>query len=440
MPLQSLPSNNTSQRTDEVVDIIEKMPTRFGFSVTGIALFLLLSLLFFGWIIKYPDVLRGSVTISTRQAPVKLVANSTGILQLVYKNSGESVKENEYIAIIKNAAITKDVQLVDSLLKKFDIQNVNYKLHRHFFPESVSLGELSTKYFSLLNSLYQYLDYFEQKPYLKQKDILLNLSSSQQKTLQQSLDEFTRLKAKYQLAKSLYSKDSTLFVEGLISETEHERSRISLLTSEQEFKVRNKDIIAGQYQIEDASNKIQLVNIQHLDKERELEIMLVNTYYELQESIKQWENKYVFKPPVNGKVEFLSFLKDNDYLIQGQELFSILPEKNEMIGQVFLPSQGAGKLKIGQKVVIKLDDYPFTQYGSITGEVQSISQVTNEQVLRENKLHAYLVSVKLPEGLKTNFGSSLNIRFETKGVAEIITDDRRLIQRFFSNLKHKISP
>src|SRR4030095_15049613 len=104
-----------------------------------------------------------------------------------------------------------------------------------------------------LNSLYQYLDYYHQRPDLKQKEMLQNLSRSQQGTLQQSFDEYSRLQSKYELAKSLFKKDSTLFEEKLISESDYEKSRMFLLTSEEEFKARNKDIIAGKYQIKDAN-------------------------------------------------------------------------------------------------------------------------------------------------------------------------------------------
>jgi hypothetical protein len=41
-------------------------------------------------------------------------------------------------------------------------------------------------------------------------------------------------------------------------------------------------------------------------------------------------------------------------------------------------------------------------------------------------------------GLKTNYGVELNFHAEAKGTAEIITEDRRLIERFFDNLRYKL--
>ena len=52
-------------------------------------------------------------------------------------------------------------------------------------------------------------------------------------------------------------------------------------------------------------------------------------------------------------------------------------------------------------------------------------------------MFAYLVNISLPDKLKTNYGSVLNFKFEIKGSGEIITNERRLVERLFDNLKYK---
>ncbi|GIQ58261.1 hypothetical protein Flavo103_13970 [Flavobacterium collinsii] len=101
---------------------------------------------------------------------------------------------------------------------------------------------------------------------------------------------------------------------------------------------------------------------------------------------------------------------------------------------------GSGKVKVGQGVIVKLNNYPFNEYGSIKGRVRRISLVTNQQTLsdNQNKISSYLVDIDLPNGLKTNYGVELNFHAEAKGTAEIITEDRRLIERFFDNLRYKL--
>lgn len=427
-------------RTEEVADIIEKMPTRFGTTISGIVISLVCLLLLFGWLIKYPEVLKGQIVINTRQAPVKLVAVTSGNIILLHDKAGSLVHSGEYIAYIKNAANIKDVQRLNQLLKKTDIHKVNFKQHRNYFPENLSLGDISNKYYNYLNALYQFLDYSVQQPYVEQKNINTKLLAMQKTTLSALKSDYLNQKIKYETSQSLYRKDSTLFSKDVTSRADIEHSIIAKANSELEYKAIDKQITNTDYQINEAKNKLQLIAIEKATKERELIINMFNTYYDLIDSIRKWEQTYVFVSPINGKIDFLNFLKSNDYIQSGQELFKIMPNKNEMIGQVNLPEAGAGKLKKGQDVIIKLDNYPYNEYGSIKGKVTTVSLATNQQTLsnNQNKVNSYLVNVDLPNGLKTNYGSELNFHAEAKGTAEIITDDRRLIERFFDNLKYKV--
>jgi hypothetical protein len=233
--------------------------------------------------------------------------------------------------------------------------------------------------------------------------------------------------------------DSILYSKSVTAQADFDKSLIARANSVLDFKAIDKQIISTNYQINEAKNKIELLAVEKATKETELIINLYNSYYDLLDSIKKWEHTYIFVSPITGKIDFLSFIKNNDFVQSGQELLKIIPERDKIIGQVNLPEQGSGKVKNGQDVIIKLDNYPYNQYGSIGGKVVKMSLVTNQQTLsdNQNKINSYLVNVSLPNGLKTNYGKVLDFHAEAKGTAEIITDDRRLIERFFDNLKYK---
>ncbi|TPG43812.1 HlyD family efflux transporter periplasmic adaptor subunit [Flavobacterium pectinovorum] len=427
-------------RTEEVASIIERMPTKFGAIISAVAIGLVLLLLLFGWLIKYPSVLSGPIVINTQQAPVKLIASTSGNIILLQNKSIVTVKTGEYIAYIKNEANLNDVQLLDAMLHKINIHQVNYKEDRHLFPENLSLGEMNNKYFSYLNSLYQYLDYTVQQPYEIQKQINQKLLELQIKKFDQLENDYQNQKVKYKTSQSLFAKDSTLYIKNVTSKADIERSIIAKANSELDYNAIDKEVNNTSYQIKEAQNKAQTIAIEKSTRERELIINMFNSYYDLIDAIKKWERTYVFVCPINGKVDFLSFIKNNDFIQSGQELFKIVPDNNEIIGQVNLPENGSGKVKIGQRVIIKLNNYPFNEYGSIKGKVKRISLVTNQKTLsdNQNKINSYLVDIDLPFGLKTNYGVELNFHAEAKGTAEIITEDRRLIERFFDNLRHKV--
>ena len=112
-------------RTEEVAHLIEKMPVSFGIAVSSIAIGLVLLLLIFGWLIKYPQVLHGQITLNTRQAPVKIVSSTTGNLVLLQKKGGATVQAGTYLGYIKNSARLKDVQTLDHLLHQVAIHKLN---------------------------------------------------------------------------------------------------------------------------------------------------------------------------------------------------------------------------------------------------------------------------------------------------------------------------
>ena len=63
-----------TQRTEEVRDIIDRMPYGIGKIVALIVVGLAVLLLFVGLMIDYPEKVSGPISTTSRQAPVRLVA------------------------------------------------------------------------------------------------------------------------------------------------------------------------------------------------------------------------------------------------------------------------------------------------------------------------------------------------------------------------------
>jgi len=92
------------------------------------------------------------------------------------------------------------------------------------------------------------------------------------------------------------------------------------------------------------------------------------------------------------------------------------------------PQKGLGKIKTGQKVMIKVESYPHEEYGYVQGVVNYISAMPSRR-------DSFLVKVDLPKGLQTNYNKELFFRNNLAAGAEIITDDRRLFDRLTGQLK-----
>ncbi|MBA4408234.1 MAG: HlyD family efflux transporter periplasmic adaptor subunit [Bacteroidota bacterium] len=427
----------TAQRTEEVRDIIDRMPYRTGRIVAILVTGLCVLLLFFGWLIEYPETVSGPVTITARQAPVRLVANISGKLHLL-KNNGDSLHENDIIGFMDNPAKLLDVLEVERFLNENQIEKLVDSHLALEFPETTALGELSSVYFSFRNALEKLEQYRTGKPYEKKRASLISLVNSQMQLSSHNRKQMETKASSLKIAGKNIHRDSLLYGSSTIAELELDRSSISYLGLLESAQAMNKEEASYQLQLNDTRHKLQLLQVEQQGAEQQLRMDVITGYNELSNSFRQWKQRYLFVAPFAGTLENMNFWHENDFLPAGTETFSVLPADNPLLGQVFLPSQGAGKVVIGQKVIIKLDNYPYMEYGSVDGQVHSISMLTNqaEAITRQNNMRTYLVTVDLPNRLSTNYGAILDFRYEIKGIADIVTKRRKLLERLFDNLKY----
>jgi len=428
--------HQTNQRTEEVQHIIERMPTRFGFWVSAIVLLLFVLMFVFGWLVRYPDVVNGQISINANAAPLKLIANANGKLKLNNIKSMDVVKEGQIIAYIENPTNPTNVIYIDSLLKLYNPNDDGILHIRQELPHHFSLGELNTKYYSFANSLQAFINYKQDRLLDKQGENYKELLNEQHKAIATATKRIEMARNSLNYVHKFYSRDSTLFARKVISEAELDKTQMSYLSSKDALQNAINNLINAKQAAQQTESKLQELGIQKPEKEKELRIALTSAYNDLVDNIKSWEQKYVFRASFSGKVQFLKFYNENQFVQASEEVFTIVPKEEQAFGQVILPAQGSGKIKEGQEVIVKLDNYPYMEYGSITGKIKSISLTTSTTKTEKSDIDTYMVLVDFPNQLKTNYGTKLDFKAEAKGMAEIITNDRRLIQRLFDNLKY----
>lgn len=110
-----------------------------------------------------------------------------------------------------------------------------------------------------------------------------------------------------------------------------------------------------------------------------------------------------------------------------QPLFTIIPENDEVLGIVQIDQQGYGKIMTGQEVRIKLNNYPFQEYGQLKGKVEGISKIAGEK--------GYTLKVEFDDGMTTTYNREITYQPGMVGTAEIVTEDLRLIERVFNSIR-----
>lgn len=129
------------------------------------------------------------------------------------------------------------------------------------------------------------------------------------------------------------------------------------------------------------------------------------------------------------KLFYITTLKENQLVSRDQTLFYIEPERTSYYAEPTAGQKGFGKIKAGQQVKIKVESYPDTEFGYLIGQVSYIGGMASRR-------DSFLIKADLPNGLQTNYRKNIFFRNNLSAHAEIVTVNRRLIERFFSQLQH----
>lgn len=415
-------------RSEEVQDILTKVPhwmIRWG----TVLIFVILFLLFFvSWFIKYPDVVNTEIVITTNIPPEKIVSKSSGRIEAILVKDKSIVPKNTTLAIIENTANYKDVFLLKSIVDAYNI-NDSKKEFPFALLKNSQLGEIESA-FAVFQKDYQAdklnedLQPFEvenraqvsEKVQIKERLEILQ----QQKVLNES---------ELQLQKNEIARFETLFNKGIISAQEMEAKKLTYLQAQKSYKGLLSSISQLRSSLIDNTKSSQSSHINSTKEEVNLGRNMAQSFYQLKKVIKDWELAYTLKTSISGVVTFLQVWNENQTINVGDNVFSIIPDaKNGFVGKVKAPALNSGKIKVGQKVNIRLANFPDREFGVLRGKIRNISLVPD----KDGNL---LLDVALPNGLKTSYKKQIVFQQEMKGSAEIVTEDLRLIERILYQFK-----
>lgn len=421
------------ERHEEVQAIIDRMPTKGATWVAVLAGTLIGIVFLLGFIIKYPDTVDGQISITARYAPVRLVANSTGKMHLLIPDK-TLVAEGEVIGYIESGVDYRDILKIDSLLTVYDL----HALHDLSVPHALTLGEISSSFTAFMVAHLQYRRFMESDIYrIRSRNLQQQIEVDEEIIRNMSKEDVLKRRI-LRIGQERMEKDSILMKMKAISEEEYHRQQAEFLSQKDNYESFCSEKLSRQSQLYKNKLELQQMEVEKLENEDKLVADLLARKNELSNAIRIWKEKYLQYAPVDGELEFLGFWRENGYVQAGQELFSIIPSKNKMQGEVLIAAYGVGKVEVGQTANVKIENYPYDEYGLIKGKVQAISRLSQKLQTGDGKsTNAYRVMISFPEGLRTNFGKELALDFESVGNVEIITKPKRLIQRLFDNLKAK---
>ncbi len=407
--------------SEEVRDVLSAPPKAiFKWGNTILLVFILL-LLFLSWFIKYPDIIRAEVTITTQFPPEKLVAKSSGRISKLFIENQKEIKENTPIAIIENAANYETVFLLKAITDTLKQKETFYfPIEKYDFSE---LGTIETAFTNFKNNYINYRQYLDYKPHQIEKNSQ-SIESNQQynriSILQQQISIATK---ELQLKKKELGRFEILFKKGIISAQEWESKQFDYLQQEKNQQALKTQLSQLKSSLNDLSRNMQNTNVNELKDNVVLLQNTIQAFNQLKKEIADWDLNFVLRSSINGKVSYFQVWSENQVVSIGEELFSVIPKSSSnCIAKLRVAALNSGKIKSNQDVVIRLANYPDREFGILKGKLSTISLIpTKEGIL--------LLDAKLPNGLQTSYKKQINFQQEMTGTADIVTEDLRLLER-----------
>ncbi len=229
-----------------------------------------------------------------------------------------------------------------------------------------------------------------------------------------------------------YHREQELYEKGFDSKLELEKSEQAYLRQQLSLENARTTLANTQMQINQLKQKILDLQLQESQETDRQKIALQESFENLKEQLKQWVKRYLLISPISGKVTFTQVWSKHQNVQVGEVVATVIPKKaTNIIGKLTIPAMGIGKVKQGQKVNIKLDNFPYMEFGLMKATINNVSLVPT---ITEKGIF-YTADIHLPDTLISNYGRKLKFSQEMSGTAEIITDDIRLLERFLNPVK-----
>jgi multidrug efflux pump subunit AcrA (membrane-fusion protein) len=428
-----LSAKNFELRSEEVKDILTRIPSwtiRWG---TAVIFGAILLILFSSWFIKYPDVVEGEVMITTMIPPEKLISKNGGRIDALLVKDKSFIKANTTIAVLESSASYKDVFLLKKIVDGYNIEEKITAFPFEFF-KNTQLGEIESAYAVfqkdyIANQLNEDLHPHGVDSLANNLENDLILERLRMLEQQRGNNEM-----ELQLHKNDFKRVETLYKKGIIAAQEFDNKKLSYIQAQNNYKNLLSSISQLKSSVISSTRTIQTTQINSTKENVNLERTEIQSFYQLKKTIKDWELNYTIKSSIAGRVAFMQIWNKYQSITAGENSFCVIPmPAKDYIAKVKVKAPNSGKIKEGQQVNISLSNFPDKEFGILTGEIKEISLLVNKEGF-------LLIDVSLPNGLESSYKKTIPFQQEMAGNAKIITDDLRLSDRIFAQLRSQVDP
>ena len=410
--------------SEDLQDIIARPPSwllRQGIGFVVLMVVILISLSAF---IRYPETVKSNLKINALNAPKKVVTKVSGNIVKLLVKEGEKVTYGQSLGYMESTANHSDVlEILETLYSIRDNEEASLdlgKLSSITSPNNLKLGELQNSYQNFYQSYISYLATLENGIYLKKRSILIKELKNLQDQGKQIAVSFDLQKQELEIAEQEYEKFKVLAEKKVISPLELQKQEAILLGKKQSIPQAENNILTLNSSILGLQKELSELDNSIIEEKKKF----IQSMNSLISEAEDWKKQYIVTAPTDGRLIYSGTLQENQFLEAGIEIFYVNPPNASYFGEMYISQNSFGRIKANQDVQVKIHSFPYEEYGYIKGKVSSITDIP----IRDS---VFLARIEL---IRSAQDSLIHLKPGILADADVITDDRSVLERIWFNL------
>ncbi|MFX4953098.1 HlyD family secretion protein [Acinetobacter baumannii] len=341
---------------------------------------------------------------------VKVYSTDAGIILKNYIKEGQNIKKGDILYEISLEHMDKQGDVQDAISSQVQLRNLSLK--NELIQVQTSQHNEKLEIQNKINT------------YTTDLVKINNLIESQKKRVNIAENILSRYKA-------LLQNDSITF-------EQYQQKQDIFLEQDSKLQdlVRNKNsILSDLQQQEIIMNGLDAKQDQYLER---LNRDIALTNQELTES--QSKKNLIIKASSSGIATAVN-VQEGQYINTSTILLSIIPKNSNLIAEFYVPSNMIGFIKIGDKVLLRYEAYPYQKFGHADGKISSVSKASllssdlpNISAIFPQQTSIYIVKAKLEKQSIMTYGNQQQLQVGMTFEADILQETRSLYEWVFEPL------
>ncbi len=410
------PSITISPWSDSVQTILDQPASTLPLKLAFASLLFLSSFMAWAWFGQVDEVAKAPGKIGPQDAAVKVQPVELGKVAQLTVKEGDTVQKGQVLAALESELDTKSVEQLQTVLmaQQGELSQTQVMVEK-------MRSQLETRSFIAQSDLQSQAATVSQNESMAHTQVSLNRQLGEEIAVQRQRIEKFRILA----SEGAYPRDQVTQMEQAVRERERNITEVDgKLQQAIGDRARLK---AERDRKQSEAKQVQLSTQQEIEqlhlRQAEIRGKMQEAQAQIATAKAKKDQRYVYAP-ASGIVTTLNLKHSGQVVQPGESIAEISPQGKPLILSTLLPSQEAGFVKPGMTTQIKLDAFPYQDFGLVSGKVLAVSP---DSKTLENGSQVYRVDIALDRPHINVRGQKIELKTGQTGTAEIMTRRRRVM-------------